>query len=307
MANIDYNQILNQIASELPIGTDVGKKATYIPELANVDPYHFGISLQLLDGSIYQIGDANTLFSIQSISKVFAFAKIFPLVGNSIFRRIGVEPSGNPFNSLTQLENEKGIPRNPFINAGALVVTDMLINHFDNPLDTMLQYIRKLANNPSIGINERVATSEMLKKDRNAALCHFMKSFGNIRHDVEKVLKLYFDLCAVEMSCSDLARAFATYANGGKMLGNEEEVLNKSQTKRLNALMLTCGFYDEAGEFAFEVGLPGKSGVGGGIAALLPGQFGIAVWSPQLNVKGNSTLGMQALERFTTLTGLSIF
>lgn len=304
---IDYQSILEQIYAEMPIGEIVGQQANYIPELAQVNPHKYGIALRLLDGTQYTVGDATEKFSIQSISKVFSFVEVFRACGNKIFERVDVEPSGDPFNSLIQLENENGIPRNPFINAGALVVTDMLLDYYRDPLAEMMRFIKQLTGHDQIFFNEKVAASEKSKEDRNAALCHFMKSFGNIYHPVEEILDLYFKLCAIEMSCSELASSFLTFANDGILPRDGEKILNPSQNKRLNALMLTCGFYDEAGEFAFEVGLPGKSGVGGGIVAVLPEEYSIAVWSPQLNEKGNSKLGMKTLERFTTLTGHSIF
>jgi len=281
-----------------------GVVASYIPELAGVDPQHFGLSLHAMNGSAYSMGDAEVPFSIQSISKVLTLAMILPRAPD-LLQRIHVEPSGSPFNSLVQLEYESGIPRNPFINAGALVVTDMLIELESDPKRALLEFVRGLVGDDSIQYNERVARSELLTAHRNRALGHFMKAFGNLRADIETVLDVYCHHCALEMTLTQVVEAFAFLCRGGRSKGRE--VLSPSLVKRINALMLTCGFYDEAGEFAFRVGLPGKSGVGGGIVTVLPGHFVLASYSPGLNPRGNSTLGLRALEMFARNTGLSLF
>ena len=304
---MDYKKLLKEIKNEVYPLLGNGSVADYIPELANVNPNHFGIELRFLDNTSYSIGDTNIPFSIQSISKVFALTLAIKLVGDKVWKRVGVEPSGNAFNSLVQLEHENGIPRNPFINAGAIVISDIILSELEHPKQELLGFIRKLANNPNIQINKKVALSEKVNGYRNAALANMMKSFGNIKNDIEKVLDLYYCMCSIEMTCSDLSQAFLLYCNHGEILDEKINVISISQTKRLNAIMQTCGFYDEAGEFSFKVGLPGKSGVGGGIVALLPGQFTIAAWSPELNKKGNSILSMKALELFTTKSGLSVF
>ena len=305
--NIDFQRILNEIVEETHPLKGKGKIADYIPELAKVNPDQFGIFLQMMDGNSYYTGDAFTRFSIQSISKIFALGMAVSLLGEKVWERVGIEPSGTAFNSLLQLEYEKGIPRNPFINAGALVVVDMLISALGHPKEELLDFIRMLAGKKEITINEKVAQSEKQFGFRNAAVANLLKSFGNIHNEVEDVLDLYFDMCSIEMSCDELSQTFRLFANHGKIPGTEKQILTQSQTKRLNALMQSCGFYDESGEFTFTVGLPGKSGVGGGIAALFPDKFTIAVWSPLLNKKGNSIMGMKALELFTTKSGLSIF
>lgn len=302
-----YHTILESIHAEVLPFRSEGTVANYIPELAKVDPNKFGIHLRTIDGHDHSVGNSDERFSIQSISKVFALALVVSLVGERIFKRVGVEPSGSSFNSLVQLEYEKGIPRNPLINAGAMVVCDVLIDQLDKPKKDFLDFVRRLAHNKKIGYNERVASSEKEYGFRNAALANFLKSFGNIRHDVNEVLDLYFHICSIEMTCRDLANAFVLFANHGTFPSTDEALLTKSQTKRLNAVMQTCGFYDEAGEFSFTVGLPGKSGVGGGIVALHPHRYAVATWSPRLNAKGNSVMGMKALELLTTKLGSSIF
>ncbi len=281
--------------------------AGYIPELAKIDPDKLGIALKTIDGTLYAAGDANEPFSIQSISKVFATSLVFSVIGDDLWRRVGKEPSGSSFNSLVQLEYENGIPRNPLINAGAIVVADMMIDILANPEKDFLSFIRRLAGDQNIHVDEKVKNSEKSTGFRNVALANFMKSFGNIHNHVDEVLDLYFMMCSVSMSCTQLANAFLFFANHGMIPATHEKILTISQTKRLNALMQTCGFYDEAGEFTFRVGLPGKSGVGGGIVAILPKQYSVAVWSPGLNGKGNSESGMLLLELLTTKTGTSIF
>lgn len=302
---MNYKTVIEDIYSLLKNKKDEGKLADYIPELAKIDPEKFGIHVSTIDGKEYGLGDVHERFSIQSIVKVFSLTIAYKLFGAKLWKRVGVEPSGDPFNSLVQLEYENGIPRNPFINAGALVICDILFSELKDPKNEVLNFIRKLSGVSSINFNPEVAESEKSVGYRNTAQINLMKAFGNIKNTVDDVLDFYYYLCSVEMSCKELSHAFMPFARGGKY--QDETILSLSQTKRMNALMLTCGFYDEAGEFAFKVGLSGKSGVGGGIAAVHPGQYTIVTWSPKLNLKGNSFKGLKALEMFTTQTELSIF
>ncbi|WP_378183140.1 glutaminase [Aquimarina sp. SS2-1] len=304
---MDYQKILDRIESETLNRTITGKVATYIPELAKIEGNKLGMHLYCINSGHYGFGDENERFSIQSISKVFSLTLVMSLLDDELFERVHVEPSGDPFNSLIQLEYENGIPRNPFINAGALVISDILVSIFKNPQQKFLEFIHKITGDTTIKINSKVFESEKKYSYRNASLLNLMKSFGNIKNDIETVLDLYIYQCSVEMSCKELATAFMIYANSGKTLSDDIEIISSRKVKRINAIMQTCGFYDEAGEFSFRVGLPGKSGVGGGIAAIHPGHYAVTVWSPPLNPKGNSELGMYALERLTTLTGFSIF
>lgn len=303
---MNYNEILNQIYVESKSQPKIGNVATSIPELANVDPDKFGIHLSTLDSNEFGIGNHLEKFSIQSVSKALSTALAFSFYNEKVWERVGVEPSGNPFNSLVQLEYERGVPRNPFINAGALVIADILISNLDDPKKDFLNFIREISGHNDINYNLKVAQSEKETGFRNAALCNFLKSFGNVNNDVEVVLDFYFHQCSVEMTCQQLAHSFYFFANEGKTKSGKQ-ILTTSQVKRLNALMQTCGFYDESGEFTYKVGLPGKSGIGGGIVALYPKNFVVATWSPRLNEKGNSELGMYALEQLTTKTGMSIF
>ncbi|TJY33881.1 glutaminase [Pontimicrobium aquaticum] len=303
---IDFQGIIEDIHEDLKNDINRGLVASYIPELFNIDTQNFGIHVKHINGNSYAVGDWSIPFSIQSISKALSLSLVLPIYKDAIWERMDVEPSGNPFNHLSLLELENSIPRNPFINAGAIVIADMMVSHFKNPKQVFLDYVRELSNDQTINFNYNVAKSERLTGFGNYAAANLLKAYNNLENDVDEVLDFYFHQCAIEMTCEQLSNAFFMLANHGKCL-QQKERLTQSQAKRINAIMLTCGFYDEAGEFAFEVGLPGKSGVGGGIIALLPNHFTITTWSPGLNEKGNSLIGMKALELFTTKTNLSIF
>jgi len=303
---IDFQNIIEDVYSELKKEVHKGDIASYIPELSNISSENFGIYVRHVDGRSFATGDWDIPFSIQSISKTLSLALAISIYKDSIWKRIDVEPSGNPFNHLSLLELEDGIPRNPFINSGAIVIADMLVSHFKHPKQEFLNFVRDLADDQTLNYNYNVFESERLTGFKNYAAANLLKSFNNLKNDVDVVLDFYFHQCSIEMNCEQLSNTFFMFANHGHCLQNKQR-LTLSQTKRINAIMLTCGFYDEAGEFAFEVGLPGKSGVGGGIAALLPNHFTITTWSPGLNKKGNSLIGMKALELFTTRTKLSIF
>ncbi len=305
--DMDYQNIIDSIFEVVKQNPNPGKVASYIPELGDVDPEQFGVHLVTVNNEHFHAGDSETGFSIQSIAKVLSLALAYKLDGGKIWKRVGVEPSGNPFNSLVQLEYDEGIPRNPMINAGALVICDILISQFENPKEVLLEFVRDISGDQSISYDLSVARSEKATGYRNEALASFLKSFGNIHNSTVDVLDFYFHLCSIHMNCRQLASTFLFLANNGSDPVIVNEILTPSRAKRINAIMLTCGFYDEAGEFTYEVGLPGKSGVGGGIVAICPNSYSIAVWSPRLNKKGNSCRGLDFLERFTTATGQSIF
>lgn len=307
---MNYQNILNEIQQEIQPLLSQGAVADYIPALAKVDPNQFAMTITLFDGSTYSVGCDDTKFSIQSISKVFSFTKSLDLYGKDIYERVGKEPSGNPFNSLVQLEYENGIPRNPFINAGAIVVADALYSKYKNEKDTfqnILQFIQNISDNKNISYNEEVWKSECEFGYRNIALANLMKSFGNFENRVDEVIKTYFKQCSIEMNSVELSRAMLFLANHGIDPISKKRFITQSQAKRINAIMLTCGHYDASGEFAFHVGLPGKSGVGGGIVAIVPNVMSICVFSPRLNSWGNSLVGTKALELFTNKTQYSIF
>lgn len=304
---MNYTHILQEIYEEIQPYASVGAPASYIPELQRVNPDRYGICLCTIDGKEFAMGDCNERFSIQSISKVLSLAMGFSRMGDQLWKRIGVEPSGNAFNSIIQLEMEKGIPRNPLINAGALVMTDILLSILSDPEKEYLAFVRKLCGCEDIRYNESMATSERDTGFLNAAIVNMLKYYGNIENDVERVLSFYFRQCSVEMNCRELSRTFLPFADHTHPFSFGDTLLTTSQVKRINAIMQTCGFYDEAGEFSYLVGLPGKSGVGGGIAAICPRKYAVSVWSPRLNSKGNSVMGMKALELLTTKTAISIF
>ena len=303
---MDYQLILDNIYDQILPFANEGKQADYIPALAKVNPDHFGICLNTVKGESYSIQDSGIRFSIQSISKVFALALALSIKGEDIWKQVGKEPSGTAFNSLFQLELEKGIPRNPFINSGAMVVTDILMNELKDPENDFINFVRALCGNDTIDYNMEVALSERQNGYMNAAIANLLKYHGRLTNDIEEVLMFYFKMCSIEMSCEELATAFLAFT-GYKPFNYKGFHLTSSQVKRLNAVMQTCGFYDEAGEFSYLVGLPGKSGVGGGIVAVHPLKYSVAVWSPRLNTKGNSIMGLKALELLTTYTAESIF
>ncbi len=298
----DLAAILSRIGARIAEASDRGRVADYIPELAHVDPARFGIAVALPSGDVLTAGDAETGFSIQSISKVFTLALALGRLGDTLWRRVGREPSGFAFNSILQLETERGIPRNPFINAGALVVTDaILAGHPPREvLGEILRFIRTASGDERITIDRAVARSESETGHRNRALAHFMAAQGNMVNPVERTLGTYFHQCAIEMSCVQLAKA-------GRFLAGFDKMIAPSRVRRINALMLTCGHYDASGDFAWRVGLPGKSGVGGGILAVAPGRASVAVWSPGLNAQGNSKLGTEAMEMLAREAGWSVF
>ncbi|MDX1512407.1 MAG: glutaminase [Gammaproteobacteria bacterium] len=304
---MDYQDLIDQIREEVRGVLSDGRVADYIPKLGSIPRERFGMAVQTIDGDLFHTGDALERFSIQSISKVYTLTLALTFVGESLWQRVGREPSGSAFNSLVQLEHERGIPRNPFINAGAIVVADIVRSKTRDPKQNLIEFVRKRADNAAIEFDESVADSEAQTGFRNRALANFIKSFGNLENDVDEVLDFYFHQCAIEMNCVDLAKSVLFLANRGDCPWTGEQVLTSSLAKRINATMLTCGTYDAAGDFAFRVGMPGKSGVGGGIVALIPGRLAAAVWSPGLNEKGNSLAGTLALELFTTKTGISIF
>jgi len=278
---MQIQNILNEIQTEVLPLLNQGRIASYIPELAHV--------------------------SIQSIAKIFTLTMAMQLAGDALWQRVGREPSGNPFNSLVQLEYENGKPRNPFINAGALVMTDVILNHLDNATTSVRDIVRALCGRADIDFDLAVAASEQATGHRNKAMAHFLKSFDNLDNDPERVLDAYFHHCSLAMSCLELCEAVLFLANNGVAPHSNDQVMNVNQVKYVNSLLLTCGTYDAVGDFAYRVGLPGKSGVGGGIVAVMPGQFSVCVWSPGLDASGNSLAGTRALELFTTKTGVSVF
>jgi len=312
---VNLQATLDDIAGEIVPHLGVGKVADYIPALAQVDPHKFGIAVTTVEGESLLAGAADERFSIQSISKVFTLTMAAEFVGQDLWQRVGREPSGSAFNSIVQLEYEHGIPRNPFINAGAVVITDIIASHCpaggvkgaQGTKTAIVDFLRQRADDAAIDFDLEVARSEKAWGYRNAALANLMKAFGNIVNDVDDVLDIYFHQCAIEMTCRQLSRAMLYFANDGTDPLTGQLVVSAERARRINSIMLTCGHYDASGDFAVRVGLPGKSGVGGGIVAIVPQRLAVAVWSPALNEQGNSHAGTLALEKFAARTGYSIF
>ncbi len=307
MPEMDYKAILDFIAEAVEPNFGKGKVADYIPALAEVPSNRFGMTVQLVSGERFSVGDYAENFSIQSISKLFVLQMAMSHFGEMVWTKVGKEPSGDRFNSLMKLEQENGIPRNPFINAGAIATLDLLMSLKGDARYRIRNYLRYLAMDDGVSVNKAVMQSEIEHAHINRAMANLMKAHGNIDGDIEHVIETYCYQCALEMTCEDLAVAALPLASGGYTGIQGDSVLSKSQVKRINAVMLTCGVYDSVGSFAYRVGLPAKSGVGGGIVAIIPGKMSISVWSPELDAYGNSYVGTAALEMFTTMTHTSIF
>ena len=304
--DVDYHDLLTRILVDIEPEIGRGQVATHIPALGTVDPNQFGMAVADLDGNVTGVGAFDVPFSLQSVTKAFALALVIASDGGNLWSRVGREPSGSAYNSLVQLEHENGIPRNPFINAGALVTTDRLLSLTGDARGAVLEFLQKESGNPLVDFDLGVAGSELDHGARNAALGYFMASHGNMENPVPDVLEHYFWQCSIRASCQDLALAGGFLARRG-VRADGSRLITGNDAKRINAIMLTCGTYDAAGDFAYRVGLPGKSGVGGGILAIVPGRCAVCVWSPGLDARGNSVAGVAALDRFTTLTGLSVF
>jgi glutaminase len=305
----DLAGILAAVQADMQAHLGHGKVADYIPALARVDPKRFGMAVMTVDGASAAIGDTDVPFSIQSVSKVFTLTMALEKVGGELWERVGREPSGSRFNSMVRLEQDHGVPRNPLINPGAMVVCDVLLAKGlpNATIGRITDFLRELAGDPAVHVDMEVAQSEADTGFRNASLANFLKASGNLQSRVEDVLDVYFHQCALAMSCRQLARAGLYLAAGGHDPQTGARVTTPQRARRINAIMMTCGHYDASGEFAFRVGLPGKSGVGGGILAVAPKRGVAAVWSPGLNAAGTSQVGALALERFAAMAGWSVF
>ncbi len=304
-SGVSIDEVLAEVAVLVKRHFGKGRTAQYIPQLAGVDPHKFGMAVCTVKGDEYAIGDADEPFSAQSITKLFALGLALNRIGDEVWTRVGKEPSGTPFNYLSQLEQEEGIPRNPFINPGALAVTDILLDTVKEP-DALVRDFMGMLAAAQLTIDEEVAVSELETAHKNRAIGNLMRSFGTIMHEVDAVIEAYCRQCAVTITCRQLARATLPLAAGGFSPIIEETVFPERLTRRLNALLLTCGIYDSVGSFAYRVGLPAKSGVGGGIVAVVPEMATIAVWSPELDRFGTSVVGGYALEHFSQLTNCSV-
>ena len=306
VGSFEYGRVLDQVVDAVAGVLGRGRVPDQIPALADCDPHAFGLAVATVEGEVHAVGDWQRRFSIQSISKVFMLALVIAKEGEALWTRVGREPAGTPFNSLVQLEYEHGIPRNPFINAGALVVTDRLLTLTGDACGAVERFLREESASPEIGTDQVVASSEADDSHRNAGLAHLLASYGNLENPVATVLDHYVRHCAIGMSCADLALAGGVLARHG-VRHDGSRLLSRSEAKRINAIMLTCGTYDAAGEVAYRAGVPAKSGLAGGIIAIIPGRCTLCVWSPGLDDKGNSMAGIAALDAFTSLTGWSVF
>jgi glutaminase len=306
---MDLQKLVEDVLGDVEVYRGHGEVASYIPALKAVNPRKLGIAVAAQDGTTYVAGDADEPFSIQSLSKVFTLNLALDHVGASLWNHVGREPSGSPFNSIVQLEAEKGKPRNPLINAGAIVVCDNIMNHgtAEEAITEILEFMRERSGDESVKIDAAVAESENQAGFLNRSLAYFVSAFGNLRNPVEDVLSIYFRQCAIAMSCRQLARAALYLAFDGNDPVTGDVVTIPSRARRINALMLTCGHYDNSGDFAYRIGLPGKSGVGGGILTVVPGFGTVVVWSPGLNAAGTSLAGAAALEKMVERTGWSVF
>jgi glutaminase len=307
---MDYQALIDEVLSDVSAYKGQGNVASYIPALAEADPNKLGLALVLEDGSSFVAGDADESFSIQSISYVFALCLALHHVKASLWNHVGREPAGSPINSILQLEMEKGRPRNPMTSAGALVVCDQLVGAAggaDGAVGELVGFLRERCGSETVAIDESLAMSESRAGAFNRSLAHFIAAFGNLKAPVEQVLSAYYRQCSVAMSCRQLAQAALFLAFDGVDPRTGDAVTVASRSRRINALMLTSGHYDNSGDFAFRVGLPGKSAMSGGILAIVPGTGAVCAWSPGLNAAGTSLAGAMALERLAERTGWSIF
>ncbi|MDU4935975.1 MAG: glutaminase A [Peptostreptococcaceae bacterium] len=302
--------LLNNIIKSNKKYTNFGQVASYIPELKNANAEDLGICIIDKDNNIYYAGDYKKKFTIQSVSKTIILA--MALMDNDwayVFSKVGMEPSGDPFNSIMKLEtDDTKKPCNPMINAGAIVTTSLIKGAtLKEKEERMLAFFRKIAKNDNIKINQAVYESEKLTGDRNRAMAYLLKNDGVINGDVEEILDLYFKQCSIEIDCVDLARIGLIFANYGIDIETGERVISENVSRMVKTFMVTCGMYDASGEFAIKVGIPAKSGVGGGIMASVPRKMGIGVYGPSLDKKGNSIAGIKVLEDLSKQLELSIF
>jgi glutaminase len=281
-----------------------GEIATYIPELAKANPEWFGICVATTDGHVYEVGDSRQQFTIQSISKPFAYGLALEDNGvDAVFAKIGVEPTGDAFNAIS-LTPGTGRPFNPLINAGAITATSLLAGHSSaDKLSRLAGQLSLYAGRP-LTIDATIYESERATGHRNRAIGHMLRNFGILAADPDPVLDLYFQQCSVEVTCRDLSLMAATLANGGVNPLTGERAVREQVVPSILSVMTTCGMYDYAGEWVYHVGLPAKSGVAGGILAVLPGQLGIGVFSPRLDARGNSVRGIAVCRDLSQECGL---
>lgn len=298
---------LSDIAAIACAGYGEGAVADYIPGLREVPPRQYGVAIACQDGTLYQAGEAGQRFSIQSISKLFTLALALRLAGEKVWARVGRNPCMRKFNSVSEVEANLGIPSNPFINAGALAITDLVVSHSSAPRRFLQDLLRRLIDTDDIFSDPRIARGEAEVGHRNAALGYLLKDYGNLDNRVEDVLSVYYTHCAIAMSCLELAQSALFLAGDGVSPITGQRIVSPDQTREINAVLATCGMYNGAGEFAFKVGLPAKSGVGGGILAIVPQRMTICAWSPELDPHGNSVVGQRILQHLVKQIRASVY
>lgn len=291
---LDYLDGLVDATSHIESGT----LADYIPQLAAADPDLVGVALCTVNGTVYASGDTEHRFTIQSMSKPFAYAQAIEDHGlESVLEHVGVEPSGEAFNELS-LDPETGRPRNPMINAGAITTHALLRSDEGHAVDRLTDLFSRMCQRP-IGIDEEVAASELETADRNRGLAYLLHASGVLRTDPQAAVTGYVRQCAASVTVGDLALMAATLANGGVQPGTGERIFSRPCIRQLLSVMASCGMYDAAGDWLTSVGIPAKSGVAGGIIGVLPGQVGVAVFSPRLDAHGNSARGVEMMTRLS--------
>ncbi|MFD2237753.1 glutaminase [Aureimonas populi] len=304
----ELQDIVAQIVEEVRAEKDHGTASDALPQLAGADLDKVGLAVVTADCEVAVAGDADEPFSLQSISKVFSLTLALEAYGEDVWKRVGREPSGDPFNSIIDLERHEGFPRNPFINAGALVVVDLLLDRAEgDEADLVRSLLVRLAGDENVRIDEEIASSDASSSYTNQALANFAKSFGNLNHSVDSVIEAYTRQCSLSLSSRDLAKAGRFLMNNGADPEAGTILADGHSARQIASLMMTCGQYDGSGEFAARVGLPAKSGIAGGILAVAPRMASIAVWSPGLDKNGNSMLGTLALAKLSQRTGWSVF
>lgn len=304
------NLDLQQFIEEAKKVTKYGKVADYIPALAEANQHDLSAAIYYVDGTCVKAGEIKTYFTLQSISKVLTLALALMDHGQEyVFERVGMEPTGDPFNSIAKLETvNPSKPLNPMINAGALAVTNMIKGkNKEEKFERIITFVRNLTNNHTISISEKVAQSEYDTAWLNRSLCYFLKEHGIIQGDVEELMELYTKQCAIQMHSLDLAKIGAVFALNGKHPETGMQLIPEKIARLCKTFMVTCGMYNASGEFAIKVGIPAKSGVSGGILAVVPNRYGIGIFGPSLDEKGNSISGIRLLELLSAKYSLSIF
>ena len=304
------DELLEQIMNECRPYTSCGEVASYIPELAKANKEHLGIYVLNSDGKSYHAGDYNVGFTVQSIIKPVLLLQVLIDNGTEFVQsKIGVEATGKPFDAINMTDQKLlSSHLNPMVNMGAIAMCNLIKGRdYEEKSDRLLQLVCRLADNPGITVNEEVYQSEKATGNKNRSLAYLLKCSGMLEDDVEDVLDCYFKACSISVNCKDLATIGYMLANHGRSMYSENRIFDSEYARFVNAVLTTCGMYDGSGAFAVNVGIPAKSGVGGGIMATVPTRMGIGIYSPGLDAKGNSVAGIKVLEALSHRMFLSIF